>query len=417
MSTSTSTDTPDLDEKKGESSKKQQMNYKGFIIALIAIIVFIVVYFSFSGYNLYVSKLAQANILPTDVNCAPYTTASAEVKPIISNIFSGWNGGADSMKIQFDAKNSAAHHVLIDPLRRAITPHTHFLAKYIISIIEHLLQFNYSAINMYFNSLNSIPETAQVAVSPIITGIFFMLLLFAELIYFVYVWFKSMSVFFKGSDDAPIELFGDPINYAIACGFVILFMIILFFVIAAVPLLNVGILAACLLTCIGYKAVYIDRSGTAVAPIATVWQIVKDVFKYHKGLIVWFFSLLFIMATFTNLGVIAAIITIILVALMSYGKISGDLFKQEAPEHIAHMLSAYIPDVKQAVKKCVPDSAATAAVKAKTTAFNLIRGFFDLFKTPPGENGAAAQKGGRDGKNTTIPQLDRDFLIALQSKK
>lgn len=407
MST-TATDTPDLDEKKGNSTNKQPINYKGFITALIGIIIFIIVYFSFSGYNLYVSKLAQANILPTDVNCAPYTNATAEVAQIISNIFSGWGKDNATMKIRFDATNSAAHHTLIDPLRRAIGSNTHFLAKYMVSIVEHLLQFNYSAINMYFNSLNTIPETAQVAISPIISGIFFMMLLFAELFYFVYVWFKSMSVFFKGADNTPVELFSNPINYGIACGFVVLFMFILFLVIAAVPLLNVGVLVACLLTCVGYKASYVDGGG-AVLMAATMWQVVKDVFKYHKGLIVWFFTLLFIMATFANLGMIAAIITIVLVILMSYGKISGDLFKQETPEHIAKMLSAYIPDIKQATKTCVPGSTANTT---KNTAFGLLRGFFDLFKTPP----AATQKGGSTTSHANY-KLDREFLMALRDNK
>ena len=68
----------------------------------------IIIYYTGSGLLLYVCKLAQSNILPTDINCAPYTDSTPIITPVQIDIFQ--TGGDDplSMKLNFpyDAYNS-----------------------------------------------------------------------------------------------------------------------------------------------------------------------------------------------------------------------------------------------------------------------------------------------------------------------
>ena len=81
----TANNTSTIDEKKnGNTSDSNSLvsQIKNFIISVVTIIIIIFVYFSSSGLILYLCKLAQSNILPTELNCAPYTN----IKPNIQEI-------------------------------------------------------------------------------------------------------------------------------------------------------------------------------------------------------------------------------------------------------------------------------------------------------------------------------------------
>ena len=67
------------DDKKDKSMREK---IKEYVIAIAYFIVIILVYFSFSGFTLYLCKLAQSNIMPTDINCFPYENYEPEINPI-----------------------------------------------------------------------------------------------------------------------------------------------------------------------------------------------------------------------------------------------------------------------------------------------------------------------------------------------
>ena len=75
--TDTTNDTSIIENKKSGDSSSSAINFsskiQGFIISLIAIIAVILLYFSSGSLILFVCKLAQSNILPTEPNCYPYT--------------------------------------------------------------------------------------------------------------------------------------------------------------------------------------------------------------------------------------------------------------------------------------------------------------------------------------------------------
>lgn len=429
-----SSDTPDLDAKKSDSGSSgatiRPANIKNFVIALIILIIVVIIYFCMSGVNLYLSKLAQANILPTDIHCAPYvSTATASIANVTSNIFGPFSGqpdtgrgNSDTMHIHFTAPADPTHHVLIAPLRKICESQTsHFLAVYFADLLKSMLCFNTGAMNMYYNMLNYIPESMAVAISPAITTIFIILLMIVNMPYFVYTWFKSMSAFFRSSNGntasaadfkETIDLISAPVDALIAWGFVILFIFILFLVIAVAPLFNFGVIVATWMAALGgYDATYIDRGGhTTIA--ATVWQVVTDTFKYHKTLISWIFTLLYTLVTFTNLGTVAAIITIVLVIILWVSR-AMDFYNTTAPNDI--YLGPAIRGVKQAEKTC------TGRGETHKAAKGWVGAFIDLFKTPA--TVPAAQAANPRGGGTTspispdshpIPVLDKRFLKALR---
>ena len=86
---SESNDTSTIDEKKIESeggTTKDSPSYGKFLASLL-IIVFVLIYFGISSYVLYACKIAQSNLLPTDIDCFPYTDNQPEITPIETNIF------------------------------------------------------------------------------------------------------------------------------------------------------------------------------------------------------------------------------------------------------------------------------------------------------------------------------------------
>jgi hypothetical protein len=86
---SDSNDTSAIDEKKIESeggTTSKDPNYGKFLSSLL-IIVFVLIYFSFSSFILYACKIAQSNVLPTDINCYPYTDNKPEITSVETNIF------------------------------------------------------------------------------------------------------------------------------------------------------------------------------------------------------------------------------------------------------------------------------------------------------------------------------------------
>jgi len=414
-----SSDTPELDAKK-DGGSQGKINIMSFVFALLILIIVLIAYFCMSGFNLYMSKLAQANILPTNIGCAPYvSTSMASIAPIISNIFGPFNNvtgapgaPATTMHIKFSPLDAPMHHVLIEPLRKlSEAPGTHFLGVYFADILKQLMCFNYGAINMYYNALNYIPESAQIAISPLLTAAFFAILMIIDLPYFVYVWFKSMSAFFKKSDEnsprdfkETISLIESPINTLIAWGFVILFIFILFFVIVAIPIINVGVLSACVLSSVGYKAAYVDNHQNPNKD-ATVWQIIKDTMGYHKNIIAWIFAVLYTMITFTNLGTSAAIITIVLIIILAASR-TMDFFTNNMPD--MQYLAPIIKDVKQAARTC-----SSSANKNREGGKTWLGEFIDLFKTPPPSPAVSQSGGGKAADDYFV--LNKKFLKSLRA--
>ena len=80
-----------IDDKKTESTTSNNGNYVSnigsFLLTVFIIFLIIVVYYASSGLVLYACKLAQSNILPTDIHCFPYTETKPDIQPIQTNIF------------------------------------------------------------------------------------------------------------------------------------------------------------------------------------------------------------------------------------------------------------------------------------------------------------------------------------------
>ena len=106
----TTNDTSLIDEMKEENSSSSSSanlttNILSFIRSLIHLILVVLLYFSGSSLILYMCKLAQSNILPTEQECFPYTDNKPNITPIKTNIFTTFTDPEMSMKLEFPYDN------------------------------------------------------------------------------------------------------------------------------------------------------------------------------------------------------------------------------------------------------------------------------------------------------------------------
>jgi hypothetical protein len=326
-------DTSAIDDKKikelSSSSANLTSNISSFMLSLIIAIVIVLGYFSSSGLILYLCKLAQSNILPTETDCFPYTENNPTITPIKTNIFTTFTDPEMSMKLEFPYDNYNSKNKVLEMFRNYKNkPSSNFLANYFISIVEQLIGFNYSSINTVMNGLNAIPEIILVGIGPIIVGFLFAIMLFVNFIYTIYLWFVNMSWFFKTNtndtgdgmpkwEDVTIT---SPTDYSIGIGLVILFIILFFIggglILSILPLI---VLLFCGLTSLMYSGLLNGKKVTAVT-------IIKEVLKYYKLTVVTIISLFVISLSFSKLGSAAGIFSIITIGLIYWGVISIDVF-------------------------------------------------------------------------------------------
>lgn len=350
---SDTSDTSAIDEKQNQSTSSNQSNFisniGGFVVTVIVLFIIIAFYYGSSGLLLYACKLGQSNILPTDVHCYPYEETKANIEQIQTNIFTTFTDPALSMKMKFPYNDYNSSNKILDMFREYKNePGSNFLANYFISIMESVIQFNYSSFNYILNILNGLPEVLLVLFGPIIVAILSTFIFLADHVYLIYLWFSKMGWFFKtntndsGTGNPKWEEvgFGNPFYYWCAIWLVFLFIILFLFCFPLFSIISSLAMGWCIFSCMTYTAEMNNKSINSAT-------IIQDVFKYYKIPIMGIFSLLVIFSAFTNLGTIPGIFSIIVLALIYFGIIAIDIFKPINKEHLSP-LSSYT----QATKTC-----------------------------------------------------------------
>ena len=346
---SDSNDTSAIDEKKTENeggSTDKDPNYGKFLLSLL-IIVFVLIYFSFSSFILYACKIAQSNVLPTDANCYPYTDNKPEIKPIETNIFKTFfniNSKGEisdplSMKLNIPYNDKNTKNSILDIIRQyKNSASTYFLINYFISIFEKLVSSDFTIFNYLFNGLNKLPEIIIVLIGPIILSFILPLVIIFNCFYGIYLWFSNMSWFFKknmsegtGAPKWEDVSFLEPINYGCAIGLVILFTILLF-VVAPYVWFGVVSMIFVLLTIVSY-------TGSMNNKNIGIFDIVLELLKFYKVSVVTIICLFVISSAFTTLGVTSGFMGIIVLFLIWYGLISINLFNKTNSINLTPLVS------------------------------------------------------------------------------
>lgn len=353
---SKNSDTQELDKKKAQlnsGSKSTNDTFKNvwsFLISVITIIFIIIGYVIFSSIVLYECKLAQSNIVPTILECYPYTNNNLDIEKVNTNIFITNTEPPNSSKINFPYDKFNSSNSILEMFRKyKEQPRSSFLINYIISILENLINYNNNALTIFFNFLNQLPEILIVTIGPVISLIYFGLVQIMGLFMFIFYYFSEMKWFFKENvntdsnskpewNDVGIT---DPLKAGTALLLVFCFFILFWILTFTLsPVLVIFIFYMCLFMTFGYKFEFNNKN-------ATLLTIIKETFKHFKATISTVVSILIILTTFTNLGTISGVISLITILLIYFKMININIFEPIKPINVTP-LSTF----DQATKKC-----------------------------------------------------------------
>jgi hypothetical protein len=373
--TNINNDTEELDKKKntsdtGTKSNDNIKNIWKYLLSVFITILLVVGYFIFSSIILYECKLAQSNIVPTNLECYPYTENYPEIQKIFTNIFITNTEPQNSVKLGFPYDKYNSKNILLDMFRKyKEQPKSNFFINYIIAILEGLINYSNNALVTFFNLLNKMPELLIIILGPILSVIYFSLSPLIGIFIFIYYYFFEMKWFFKentntNSNAKPIwndvNLF-ETTKYGIAWLIVFIFFILFWILLFTVaPILSIAIFYMCLFMTFGYK-------GEIDTKKATVFTIIQETFKHYKVTLTTILTVMISLNAFVNLGILPGVFAIVTVMLIYFKFIPINIFEPIKATNLS-TLSTF----EQAVKKC------NYTVKNyPITFFELFDNFFD----------------------------------------
>ena len=326
-----------------------------FFLTVVVLILVVLTHFSLGGLVLFACKIAQSNILPTDIHCKPYTENPSTIKPVEVNIFNTRPPKSKetlSEKISFPYTEENTKNIILDTFRQLReSPDAFFLTNYFVTIIENLLAFDFAALNNIFAIFNYfLNESLIVMLGPILLPLVIFLLMICNQLYLIYLWFAKMSWFFKvnknyGYEDRKpewtnVSIF-DPIGYCIAIFLIIVFIILFFFVFAmAFPFIGFFTVLWTLISLFGYKGKMNEKDIGLVS-------IVNKLLKYRKVTLMYVLTVLIVLSAFSTLGGIGGFVCILVAVLMVFQVVPSNLYIQEIPIHLSPLVS-----YDQAKKTC-----------------------------------------------------------------
>ena len=204
-------DTAKLDEAQKEPETKREeyfTNLKNFVSSTFSSGLRLLFGFIISLFLIYACKISQANVLPSDINCFPYTKEVNNPKEIQTNIFtnSPFSKPRKSMKMTFDVEGSEFVNSMLKSFRDYKEENTSsFLGMYFYSIMESMFMKNYSFYSYILTFVDVLPEFILVFFGPYIGLCILILSCIYNAIYFIWYWFSNLTMMWKKNASIQIN--------------------------------------------------------------------------------------------------------------------------------------------------------------------------------------------------------------------
>jgi hypothetical protein len=365
-------DSSNSDDKGEEPDTKTK--YINFLKSLAKLLIFILLSVILGASVLYSCKVATSNILPTDMNCSPYTKNDPDVMPIdldiniIKNsekIFSTkinfpFNA-ADDEKINEIAEYNRSNFIL-DWIRNQKEVYNSWAIKMMfLSILESLFQKNYSLTSSILHFMDkSFYELIIVFLGPLLLFFASGILSLITLFYSIYLFFTEFHWIFKENTNKergkkPVwsdVTFSNLYSYGVSC--FIAFLMVIFFIISYVfmfPLVSLGMsvfFVVCLFSATYMKSLISD--GPKIGETYGIKKVFVDVLTSKMKYIMVIVSLAFISLSYSHFGSVSATFAIIIFGLLFFGLIGNKLYEQEMPVDVTEGLIN--ESFEQAEKTC-----------------------------------------------------------------
>ena len=153
-----------------ENAQKKEIDWSGLGKDVLNFLLKLIIIFLIGSRVVFACKVAQANILPTDLDCMPYTPANNEEESPkyetntpeanidISYVYNADQEGykAYATKIAFEINDFSRKNYLLDKLRNIeYNPKVDPMVKYLCVVLQNLFVFYYGITNSLFNFMNS----------------------------------------------------------------------------------------------------------------------------------------------------------------------------------------------------------------------------------------------------------------------
>ena len=355
VKTNINNDTEQLDKKKlttdgGTTANQNIKNIWKYLLSVFVIILTVVGYFIFSSIILYECKLAQSNIVPTNLECYPYTENYPEIQKIFTNIFISNTEPQSSVKLNFPYDKYNSKNMLLDMFRKyKEKSNSNIFINYIMAILEGLINYSNNALTIFFNFLNKMPETLIIILGPILSGFYFILSPVIGIFVFIYYYFLEMKWFFKENTSTNVNSkpiwsdvnLGEPVKYGIALFLVFIFFLIFWILLFTItPVLSIIIFYMCFFTTFSYKGEINNKN-------VTIFTIIQETFKHYKVTLTTILTIMIILITISNLGILTGVFAMIIVILIYFKVIPMNIFESIKATNLSPLSS-----FEQAVKKC-----------------------------------------------------------------
>lgn len=165
-----------------ETAQKKEINWSGLGKDVLNFLLKLIIIFLIGSRVVFACKVAQANILPTDLDCMPYTPASKddespkyenttpEANIDISYVYNADQEGykAYATKIAFEINEFSRKNYLLDKLRNIeYNPKVDPMVKYLCVVLQNLFVFYYGITNSLFNFMNNnLNESLIILIGP-----------------------------------------------------------------------------------------------------------------------------------------------------------------------------------------------------------------------------------------------------------
>ena len=152
------------------AAQTKEINWSGLGKDVLNFLLKLIIIFLIGSRVVFACKVAQANILPTDLDCMPYTPASndeespkyesntPEANIDISYVYNAEQEGYKeyATKIAFEINEFSRKNYLIDKLRTIeYNPKVDPMVKYLCVVLQNLFVFYYGITNSLYNFMNS----------------------------------------------------------------------------------------------------------------------------------------------------------------------------------------------------------------------------------------------------------------------
>ena len=328
------TQEPTLDDRKNATEKQVESIYSssmGFLTSTARTVFWTTLYFALGAIVLYCSKIGKANLLPEENTCIP---------KIPDNPINVFIDSVNSQKFKFNNSPANTKNFFLDMFRGYSAKKkgkSHF-PLYGIALFESLILKNNMILNTVFTFFNDkFSESVIILLGPIMLGMIVSFLGIIDCFYFLYVWFTSLSIFFKKEDPVSGEMISlgstdATSSYLWALGKAILVLCFTTVALGLAPGIVSIVLLSCLIGMIGYQS-KLQTKTKAFDKELSVGSFIIEAFKFFKVSIMIVLSIIVTSHAFDSLGALAGIFAIIVILLIKFDVISIGLFKPIVPDY------------------------------------------------------------------------------------